>query len=105
MKKSAIQSTRRRRLAIIDSLLPVDSEGAALPFPELAPGDPVRFRWSYPDVDDLFPLSDGRDTKSTGIVVAVDDTCIPAHVTVLWSTGRLEWDYADELTKIMGSRQ
>jgi len=97
MKKGTIQSTRRRRLAIIDPLLDSASE--------ITPGDPVRFRWSYPDIDGLFPLSDGRDPKSTGIVVAVDDTCIPAQVTVLWSTGRLEWDYADELTKITGKRQ
>ena len=92
MKKSAIQSTRRRRLAIIDPLL--DS------VPELTPGDPVQLRWSYPDIDEFFLLPDGRDAESIGIVVSIDDELIPSQVTVLWSTGELLWDYADDLIKI-----
>ena len=96
MKKSAIQSTRRRRLAIIDSLLDPDSSTN----PELTLGDSVTLRWADPDIDDWCALPDGRDSESVGIVIGIDDSIMPAQVTVLWSTGEIIWDYADDLTKI-----
>ena len=86
-----IQSTRRRRLARIDSALATGDYIVE----DFKVGDPVRRRWVHPEFECAeFPPTD------TGIVLEIMSETHPPKLTVLWAQSGIDHDWADDLERV-----
>lgn len=93
-ESDVIQSPRRKRASRIDPL----SEHWFHPRASFAPGDIVAIKWAD---DELSYIMD-EGPRRTGVVLNVLDDTVPEGVEVMWDSGAIDWDYADDLQLIEG---
>ena len=91
-ESDVIQSSRRKRASRIDPL----SEHWFHPRTPFAPGDIVAIKWAD---DELSHIMD-EGPRRTGVVLNVLDDTAPQGVEIMWDSGEIDWDYADDLRLI-----
>jgi hypothetical protein len=91
-ESDVIQSSRRKRVSRIDPLSGYSDQHPV----HFKTADIVKVRWSD---DDLAHLADGTP-RHTGIVLTVSHMTQPENVEIMWDSGEIDWDYADDLQHV-----